>query len=344
MLDMQSVAVAVDVDNLTQTDIVNILSNNGAWKGLYYKNGQLYISFSAALGGELALGGANNGNGILAVYNESGNISYKLTSNGNVFYNETGQCTAALVDGKMLFPDTPFTVTTGQWSSTQKGFIYGSKGLNRFSGRVYGNADGTVKFDYTTESFDGYYEPIFLEDDEINGFFDVLKATNYLIAKELMGLPDSDGIVRVKVTSAMDVSKTLRLYNLTHVSSGGHLVLSQDGATVAYLSSSSKRYKDVQKNLECMEQWYDIEPVWAKYKDGYLADDDVFNGKNMPMFLAEDVEKHMPEAAVYKDGKIEDWNYRAMIPAMFTMLKQQKSEINSLKQELDEIKQLLRKE
>lgn len=345
MLDMQSVAVVIDVDNLTQTDIVNILSNNGAWKGLYYKNGQLYISFSAALGGELALGGANNGNGILAVYNESGNISYKLTSNGNVFYNETGQCTATLVDGKMLFLDTPFTVTTGQWSSTQKGFIYGSKGLNRFSGRVYGNVDGTVKFDYTTESFDGYYEPIFLQDDEINGFFDVLKVKQYLMTKELMGLPDSDGAVRVKATSDMDILKTLRLYNLTHVSSGGHLVLSQDGATVAYLSSSSKRYKDVQKNLKCMEQWYDIEPVWAKYKNGYLADDDIFNGKNMPMFLAEDVEKHMPEAAVYnKDGKIEDWNYRVMIPAMFAMLKQQKSEIDSLKQELDEIKQLLRKE
>lgn len=344
MLDMQSVAVVIDVDNLTQTDIVNILSNNGAWKGLYYKNGQLYISFSAALGGELALGGANNGNGILAVYDESGNISYKLTSNGNVFYNETGQCTAAIVDGKMLFPANPFTVTTGQWSSTQKGFIYGSKGMNRFSGRVYGNADGTVKFDYTTESFDGYYEPIFFRDDEINGFFDFLKAKQYLMTKELTGLPDSDGVVRVKVTSAIDILKTLRLYNLTHVSSGGHLVLSQNGATVAYLSSSSKRYKTVQKNLECMQQWYDIEPVWAKYKDGYLADDDIFNGKNMPMFLAEDVEKNMPEAAVYKDGEIEDWNYRVMIPAMFAMLKQQKTEIDSLKQELDEVKQFLRKE
>lgn len=344
MLDMQSVAVVIDVDNLTQTDIVNILSNNGAWKGLYYKNGQLYISFSAALGGELALGGANNGNGILAVYDESGNISYKLTSNGNVFYNETGQCTAAIVDGKMLFPDNPFTVTTGQWSSTQKGFIYGSKGLNRFSGRVYGNTDGTVKFDYTTESFDGYYEPIFLRGDKINGFFNVLKAKQYLMTKELTGLPDSDGVVRVKVTSAIDILKTLRLYNLTHVSSGGHLVLSQDGATVAYLSSSSERYKDVQEDLQCMEQWYNIQPVRARYKDGYLTEDDPFNGKDMPMFLAEDVKKHMPEAAVYKDGKIEDWNYRVMIPAMFAMLKQQKSELDSLKQELDEIKQLLRKE
>lgn len=344
MLDMQSVAVVIDVDNLTQTDIVNILSNNGAWKGLYYRNGQLYISFSAALGGELALGGANNGNGILAVYDESGNISYKLTSNGNVFYNETGQCTAAIVDGKMLFPDNPFTVTTGQWSSTQKGFIYGSKGLNRFSGRVYGNTDGTVKFDYTTESFDGYYEPIFLRDDKINGFFNVLKVKQYLMTKELTGLPDSDGVVRVKVTSAIDILKTLRLYNLTHVSSGGHLVLSQGGATVAYLSSSSERYKDVQEDLQCMEQWYNIQPVRARYKDGYLTEDDPFNGKDMPMFLAEDVKKHMPEAAVYKDGEIEDWNYRVMIPAMFAMLKQQKSEIDSLKQELDEVKQFLRKE
>lgn len=345
MLDMQSVAVVIDVDNLTQTDIVNILSNNGAWKGLYYKKGRLYISFSAALGGELALGGANNGNGILAVYDESGNILYKLTNNGNVFYNETGQCTAAIVDGKMLFPDNPFTVTTGQWSSTQKGFIYGSKGLNRFNGRVYGNADGTVKFDYTTESFAGYYEPIFLRDDKINGFFDVLRASNYLIVQELLGMPDSDGAtVKIKVSSEMDILRELKLYNLTHVSSGGHLVLSQDGATVAYLSSSSKRYKDVLEKLQCMEQWYNIQPVRARYKDGYLTEDDPFNGKDMPMFLAEDVEKHMPEAAVYKDGKIEDWNYRVMIPAMFAMLKQQKSEIDSLKQELDEIKQLLRKE
>ena len=55
----------------------------------------------------------------------------------------------------------------------------------------------------------------------------------------------------------------------------------------------------------------------------------------MPMFLAEDVEKHMPEAAVYnKDGKIEDWNYRVVIPAMFAMLKEQHQEIEELKKQL----------
>lgn len=73
LMDMQSVAVVIDVDNLTQSQIVEILSNDGAWKGLYYKNGQLYISFSAALGDELTLGGANNGNGKLIVRDTNGN-------------------------------------------------------------------------------------------------------------------------------------------------------------------------------------------------------------------------------------------------------------------------------
>ena len=87
MLDMQSVAVVIDVDNLTQTDIVNILSNNGAWKGLYYRNGQLYISFSAALGGKLTLGGAHNGDGALILRNSNGEPIGTLDNDGLTFWD-----------------------------------------------------------------------------------------------------------------------------------------------------------------------------------------------------------------------------------------------------------------
>ena len=55
------------------------------------------------------------------------------------------------------------------------------------------------------------------------------------------------------------------------------------------------------------------------------------------MFLADDVEKYMPEAAVHMNGKIEDWNYRMMIPAMFAMLKEQHQEIEELKKYLKRI-------
>ena len=38
LMDMQSVAVVIDVDNLTQEQIVKILSDDGKWNGLYYRN------------------------------------------------------------------------------------------------------------------------------------------------------------------------------------------------------------------------------------------------------------------------------------------------------------------
>lgn len=322
MLDMQSVAVVIDVDNLTQTDIVNILSNNGAWKGLYYKNGQLYISFSAALGGELALGGANNGNGIQRIYDSYGNVIVTADTEGITVYSKDGTPKARMSDeGSIYFKE-----------------YYENGNTLRYKGIIVGDLSGLEGVDSTGCG-------IRLVDCDYSGDVSVINIEEYGFTYESDVL--NGKLFQLDVAEIIDVTefkKPPKILNCKNVTSGGHLVFAKDGATVAYLSSSSKRYKDVQKNLKCMEQWYDIEPVWAKYKNGYLADDDIFNGKNMPMFLAEDVEKHMPEAAVYKDGKIEDWNYRVMIPAMFTMLKQQKSELDSLKQELDEIKQLLRKE
>ena len=66
-LDTQSVAVVKDVKALTQEEVFNILTNNGAIKGLYMQDGQLYISFTYAKGGVLTLGGKNDGNGKLII-------------------------------------------------------------------------------------------------------------------------------------------------------------------------------------------------------------------------------------------------------------------------------------
>ena len=71
LMDMQSVAVVIDVDNLTQEQIVKILSDDGAWKGLYYINGRLYVSLDALLGGSVTLGGKKNGNGYLKIKDAS---------------------------------------------------------------------------------------------------------------------------------------------------------------------------------------------------------------------------------------------------------------------------------
>lgn len=65
--------IATAVEDLTQEDIFNKLTNNGASKGIVMgTDGQLYFSFSYAKGGELALGGVNNTNGILKILDGNG--------------------------------------------------------------------------------------------------------------------------------------------------------------------------------------------------------------------------------------------------------------------------------
>lgn len=66
---------AVDALNkaLTQVEIFNRLTNNGAAQGIFLKDGKVYLNFTYAQGGTLKLGGPNNGNGQAEVYDASGN-------------------------------------------------------------------------------------------------------------------------------------------------------------------------------------------------------------------------------------------------------------------------------
>lgn len=312
MLDMQSVAVVIDVDNLTQTDIVNILSNNGAWKGLYYKNGQLYISFSAALGGELALGGANNGNGVLYLYDEDGRLLSLLDNRGLL-------CGYDLRDANDYFAIPSLSgYEMYEWDEVEGVLMASQRGVGM---RWSANQDNR----YALQMLADYEFEIYLNDgvDSVSNPYTPLRCTH----------------------DYTEVFNQLKTHSVEQYTNAYTLMLKLDG-TVVRSASSAKRYKDVREDIDAqsIENWYSIQTVWAKYKDGYLSSEDENSGKYMPMFLADDVEQHMPEAAIHMDGKIEDWNYRVMIPAMFAMLKQQKSEIDSLKQEIDEVKQFLRKE
>lgn len=93
LADYQTFPVAVDVASLTQEKIVDILSDGGKFKGLYYgkdesENTTLYISFNAMKGGIISLGGVNNGNGQLKIYDENGNLVSRLGYTGYVVLNK----------------------------------------------------------------------------------------------------------------------------------------------------------------------------------------------------------------------------------------------------------------
>lgn len=112
LADYQTFSVAVDVASLTQEQIVDILSDGGKFKGLYYGkdesgNTTLYISFNAMKGGIISLGGMNNGNGQLKIYDADGNQISRLGYTGYVVLNKnTGNPMVSLnAAGLRLYTD-----------------------------------------------------------------------------------------------------------------------------------------------------------------------------------------------------------------------------------------------
>ena len=147
-------------------------------------------------------------------------------------------------------------------------------------------------------------------------------------------------------SSFSDGTNRIMFYNLTHVTSGGHMVFAKDGATVAYLSSSSKRYKDhvSDMTIEEAEKILNIPVIWFKYKKGYLDESDWLNGKQLPGFYAEDVYDIFPEATQLNEaGEPEDWNFRVMIPAMMKVIQNQNERINTLEDTVNALNERLNK-
>lgn len=292
LMDMQSVAVVIDVDNLTQSQIVEILSNDGAWKGLYYKNGQLYISFSAALGGELTLGGEKNGNGYLKI-------------------KDANNAAKGLIDRSGYAVFTSYEENSKYMKYT--GVQFSSDGI--FPVDIKKFFDDEVDIEIENSENWG----ISWNDNSLNVYATEVSA-------------DTGTFENLTVTNPASFAKSPKIEDMEYTTSSN--TICWDGRTgykqLMLKSSSSKRYKDIGNNIseQEIEEWYNIEPTWAKYKDGYLVKGDENEGRYIPMFIAEDVEEYFPEATRHANGLVEDWNERIMIPAMFAMLKAQKKKID----------------
>jgi hypothetical protein len=114
LADYQTYSVAVDVASLTQEQIVDILSDDGKFKGLYYEkdesgNQTLFISFNAAKGGTLALGGRNGENGLMKIYDNFGNLILTVGRNG--IETRATTLTDKNAKGKIIFNKRGLTFT-----------------------------------------------------------------------------------------------------------------------------------------------------------------------------------------------------------------------------------------
>ena len=292
LMDMQSVAVVIDIDNLTQEQIVSILTNDGAWKGLYYSNGRLYVSLDALLGGTVTLGGKKNGNGYLKIKDASNAV-------------------------KGLIDRSGYAVFTSYEENSK---------YMKYTG-VQFSSDGIFPVDIK-KFFDDEVD-IEIENSENWGISWNDNSLN-VYATEVSA--DTGTFGDLTVTNSASFAKSPKIENMEYTTSSN--TICWDGRTgykqLMLKSSSSKRYKDIGNNIseQEIEEWYNIEPTWAKYKKGYLVKGDENEGRYIPMFIAENVEAFFPEATRHQNGLVEDWNERIMIPAMFAMIKSQKEQLD----------------
>ena len=147
-------------------------------------------------------------------------------------------------------------------------------------------------------------------------------------------------VSRMKVETTGSSSLTLNVPEMPKLITGSNLGKNNNG-DVGTIASSSMHYKILGKTVkeDELEDLYKVKVIWAKYKDGYLMEQDERCGKEMPMFIAEDIDRRFPIAVDHNEkGHAENWNYRIMIPCMFAMLKNEHEKVKELQSELESIK------
>ena len=289
--DQQTWQVAVDVGMLTQEQIVEILSNGGEFKGLYYLNGHLYISLDALMGNAAILGGTKNGNGYLKIKDKKGTVKGLIDYSGYTAFTSYEENSTRMKYTGICFSDT---------------------GINPVSAEKYFSSTADIEYVETAWGIDWTAEELNISATEVSA--------------------DTGTFGDLTVTNPASFTKSPKIEDMEYTTSSN--TVCWDGRTgykqLMLKSSSSKRYKDIRNDIseQEIENWYNIEPTWAKYKEGYLVEGDENEGRYIPMFIAENVEAFFPEATRHQNGLVEDWNERIMIPAMFAMIKSQKEQLD----------------
>nr|DAM45735.1 MAG TPA: tail protein [Caudoviricetes sp.] len=308
--DQQTWQVAVDVGMLTQEQIVEILSNGGEFKGLYYLNGHLYISLDALMGNAAILGGAKNGNGYLKIKDKKGTVKGLIDYSGYTAFTSYEENSTRMKYTGICFSDT---------------------GINPVSAEKYFSSTADIEYVETAWGIDWTAEELNISATEVSantGKFSNLTAENCNLEVKKMNV--SGPCTFDDENNEPIFRQSMKVYGFGFTTSGWNAWISNNDYRLRAYGSSSERYKILGDSLteEFIESLYNIEPIMARYKDGYLEEHDERVGVEFPMFRAEDVNMYFPLAVDHIDGKAENWNERIMIPAMFAMIKSQKEQLD----------------
>lgn len=301
LADYQTYPVAVDVASLTQEQIVDILSDGGKFKGLYYGkdesgNQTLYISFNAMKGGVISLGGTNNGNGQLKIYDADGNQISRLGYTGYVVLNKnTGNPMVSLNTAGLRL----YTYYTD--AKNYQALMLGKYGL--YAQDV---SDGVIRL-WQEGTGDGYV--VKYQNDTIRIYTDYLTAMSDVTVKGTTALKDAyvTGKFTFKDYGVEDSGQNIRRRPVASVTNAtnrvAHLSSSVESGKAALTISAQwgstnyslrKLYNDSASDVRLKKNFEDCEvnALDAVCKMPVCSFDWKENGVHQPLGLvADDLEK-----------------------------------------------------
>lgn len=319
------IPVLKEATALTQSDVFNKLTNNGALQGLFMQDGDLYL----------------NGQ-----YIKAGTVDAEQLKAGAVTAQKISvsdlQAIGATLAGWTLNSYRIYKIARASEDTLE--------GARQLYLQSKPSADGEVTDNTLALGVQKY----------INGSWRTLISFNYGGAFAVSRFNDSGTRVgRLRMSSdGLEVEGGISLYSTnsngsygffangsgpgiktTNVTSGTEVLAVDSLETgLKYLhfkGSSSKRYKDPEGDVSYAQAKavLDIPVVNFRYKEGYLDPEDELCGKPMPGLYAEDVEEAVPEAVYHNaDGLTENWNERIILPLILRVVQEQQKEIERLRE------------
>lgn len=337
--------------------LLKVLDASGNEIGRWSKDG---ISMLKGLiqGPTIKVGGNNNENGTLLVYDSSGTQIGKWDKDGA---DITGELTLRKVINNKTFLATVGTVILyyGATQVTRGGFSVNANDTNKRGELILSpSSAATVGDDGSQTNIMHSERNLRIQQSYHAGQSDMQWCSiDFLTGSQIRFsfTNTSDGASTVRMTVTPSGGSLSGIWNLpprirgavedTTTNSANVYMGSSNSNYVARVTSSSKRYKhditDVDEELN-PEALYKLPVRSYTYNDEYLSSKDKNYRKRMIGFIAEEVDKIYPKACQYDDqDRPEMWNQAIMIPAMLSLIQDQKKEIDELKERVTKLETLL---
>lgn len=341
-------------EKLNQEVVFNKLTNNGAIRGIFMQNGQLYINMDYLQTGTIKLGGSNNGNGLMIVYDASGNeigrwSNAGISATGNLTM-KSGNMTGYI--GTVTYPSYSTSNNTLSFN-TGTGF-----------GIVNDNSYYTVRptgsnLNIATFAQTGWYEQNYVGSTSGDGFIEykmlstlyyqrylfptgTYKSSRYYLDEYFSPTTGSYRMHSTLFASGSPYRVRLSLnadQSLLDIVAGSvNIAISSssqkiNGKNIQFVSSSSKRYKhniteEIIPDLD-PHKLYQLRMKQFVYNDGHLLQYEDTKGKTIPGFIAEDVAEIYPSAVIHDiEENVESWDERRIIPGMLALIQEQKKQLD----------------